>query len=254
MPEISPARKIHKQALDAQERGDFIRSLELSDQAMAAYQKAKDKKGFAEIQALRFLTFRHLADSTGDRNYLIMAKFAALVSVELAKESKDKKALAIPLFNLAKAQETLGDIKLAVESFKEAVKNITQNPPQSHNRPAVVEDFKVHLSTAEYRAGDKSALDRAEGALRRLKTAKGATDYERHVWVSGGYMRMAEAVKKDDPKKAAEYMEKAKEVIDSDSDLTIRLNQWKELAKKLRLTTLLIAPVLIQEAPKLVRS
>ncbi len=113
----SEARQIHEMALESQEKGDFIKALQLEVQAMVLYQKSGDKKGFAEIQAMFFLTFRHLYDQTGDEGYLRLAKHAAMVAVELAQKSGDKTALAIPLFNLAKAQEAVGDGAESSETY-----------------------------------------------------------------------------------------------------------------------------------------
>lgn len=230
----SQGRKIHGLAEQARERGEFGKALELTDQAMVLYQEEEDKLGFAEIQASRFLTLRHLYEKTGDRNYLILAKHAAMSSAEIAEASGDKTALAIPYFNLAKAQEELGELLNAVDSYKKAVENITNNPPEPHNvtqRPAIVNDFKVHLSVCEYKAGDKSALERAEQALSELESHPDVEDYNQHVWVSGGHMKIADALRIDNPEKAKEYLQKAKEIIDSDDRLILREKQWEKLAQ-----------------------
>jgi len=87
---------------------------------------------FAETLAGDFLTYRHLFEKTGRKEYLVLAKFAAQASGELAEMSGDKTALAIPLFNLAKAQETLGLLNEATITYKKAVGAITSFPPASH--------------------------------------------------------------------------------------------------------------------------
>lgn len=220
-------------AEQARENGDFGKALEFTDQAMLAYQVADDKLGFAEIQASRFLTLRHLYEKTEDKDYLILAKHAAMASVELAEASGNKEALAVPLFNLAKAQETLGESSEAVVTYQRAVDNLINNPPSTHNRPAIVADFKVHQTTCEYSAGDKSALERAESALAELEQNPDIADYNQHVWVSGGHMRIAEMLRVDNPEKAKEHLNKAKDVIDSDPRLTLRLSQWQKLANKI---------------------
>lgn len=229
-------------AAQARERGESVEAVKLAEDAMAAYQKDGDTLGFAEALADQFLSLRHFFDKTGDRNYLIRAKHAAMASVEIAEDSgdeqgspADKTALAIPYFNLAKAQETLGQLQAAVSSYKKAVELIVSNPPAVHkvaDRPAIVADFKAHLATCEYKAGDGSALERAETALSELKSHPDISDYNQHVWVSGGHMRIAEMLKVDDPAKAKEHLQKAKEIIDADPSLTIRLSQWQKLAEK----------------------
>lgn len=223
-------------AAKARERGESVEAVKLAEDAMAAYQKDEDSLGFAEALADQFLSLRHLFEKTGDRKYLLRAKHSAMVSVEIAEEAEDNSALAIPYFNLAKAQETLGQLQEAVSSYKKAVELIVSNPPAVHKvpeRPAIVADFKVHLATCEYKAGDKSALGRAEAALADLKSHPDIADYNQHVWVSGGHMRIAEMLKDDDPEKAKEHLQEAKEIIDADPRLTIRQSQWQSLAEKL---------------------
>lgn len=226
------ARNLHQQAEQAREDGDFLKALELTDQAMVAYQEIGDKIGFAEIQASRFLTLRHLYEKTNDKSYLILAKHTAQSAVELAEESGSKEALAIPYFNLAKVQEALEELPQAVESYKKALENMISNPPPQHNRLAVVADFKIHLATTEYKAGDKEALEKAENALAELEQAEETSDYNKHVWVSGGHMRIAEMLMQDNPEKARGHLQKAKEVIDADPRLKLRLSQWQKLADK----------------------
>lgn len=230
MQELSPGRKLHQQALESQERGELDKSLELSEQAVKAYEKDRDDLGAAEIQALRFLTFRHKYDQTNDRSFLEKAVESAQKGVGIAKDSGQTQALAIPLFNLAKAYETLGENQKAVSTFKEALALITNNPPEIHNRPAVVADFKCHLATAELRTGEGS-LPKAEESIKELETAAGASDYERAVWVSGAHMRIAEILKNTDLQTAREHLAKAKEIIDQNPELTIRLDQWKKIAE-----------------------
>ncbi|MDP2628316.1 MAG: hypothetical protein Q8P15_00265 [Nanoarchaeota archaeon] len=227
----SQGRQLHNQAEMTREKGDFLKALELSDQAMIKYQEENNVSGFAEIQASRFLTLRHLFEKTNDQNYLILAKHSALSAVEIAQKSGNKESLAIPLFNLAKAQETLGELSEAVSSYKEAVENMTNNPPQDQNRPAVLLDMKIHLDTAEYENGDKTALESAEKDLAELEKAE-EMDYNKHVWTSGGYMRIADMLRKDNFEKAKQHLQKAKEIIDADPELILRKKQWQKLSEK----------------------
>ena len=226
------AEEFHSQGLQAREKGDFTGSLQQVSAARVAFQEEGNDAKFAETMAGDFLTYRHLFDKTGYKGYLVLAKCAALASVELAELSGDKTALAIPLFNLAKAQETLGQLTEAVETYRKAVTALETNPPASHNRPAVKADFKIHLTTGEYMAGDKTAYARAASATAELEAAE-ETDYNKHVWLSGAQMRMAAMLKSNDPVKAREHLAKAKEIIDADEQLTIRRQQWEKLAKEI---------------------
>lgn len=231
----SPGRQLHGKATQARESGDFLEALKLNDEALLAYQESGDILGFAENLVDRSITYRLLHDQTGDANFSIIAEHESLAAVEIAKKSGFREALAVPLFKLANVQEKLGKFPEAVSSYKDSVENMVDNPPKEHDRPAVLADMKVHLATTEYKAGDKSALERAEDALKELKEAEEPSDYNKHVWVSGGHMRIAEILGEENPEKAKEHLQKAKEIIDSDPRLTLRLSQWQKLAEKFNL-------------------
>lgn len=232
---------------EIREKGDTVRALQLADEAAVHFLEEGNLPRAAESFSAKLLAYRHLYQKTGDRAYLIIAKLAATTSVELAVLSVDKKALAIPYFNLAKAFEDLGQIKDAVDAYKIAVENIINNAPASHDRPGVVADFKVHLTIAEYILGDKSALERAENALEELKKSGESkiSRYNQDVWVSGGYMRLAEILKNNNPKKSATYLKKAQEVINENPELTVRKEQWNSLAKKLGQSVVAVATPII---------
>lgn len=226
----SEGRRIHGLAAKAREEGRHLDALKLHDEAMLAYQRDEDILGLAEVFADRSLVFRHLFDETSNRNFLIIAKHEMMASVEMAEESGDKSATVFPYFNLAKVHESLGELDRAKEFYQKTVDGMTSNPPEIHNRPAVLADMKVHLATCEYRVGDKSALERAIQALADLKQAD-EVKYNKDVWTSGGHMRIAEMLKEDDPTKAKEHLQKAKEIIDSNPNLKIRKTQWEKLAQ-----------------------
>lgn len=229
-PKDPKGRHLIELATNARESGDFIQALVFEDQALVAFQEEGDLAGLAETQAGRFLTFRHLAEKTGDRSYLILAKYAALSGVEISTRLGDKTSLAIPFFNLAKAQQTLGEVKEAVKSFREALKNITENPPKSHNRPAVIADFKLNLSVAEYLTGDKSALDRARAALKDLERAD-EDSYNKNVWLASSHIKLAEALKNNKPTLAQKHLLQSKAIIDSDPRLKLIAAKWDKLSK-----------------------
>lgn len=226
-------RKLHGLAAQAREEGDSVKALSLYHSALDAYQKENDSIGFAETLADECISLRHLYEKTADRKWLILAKHTAEASVEIAKNSRKPEALAVPLFNLAKVQQALGELTGAIENYREAIKNIESNPPENHaNRPAIVADYKIHMAGCEYKAGDKSALGRMENDLKELENAEELSDYNKHVWLSGAHMRIAEILMPDNPERAKEHLQKAKEIIDADPQLKIRKEQWEKLAEK----------------------
>jgi tetratricopeptide (TPR) repeat protein len=223
-------RRTHMLAERARETGNSLDALKYTDKALLAYQSEGNKLGMAEILSSRSITFRRLYKQTQDPSYLTLAKHTSHAAVDIAKESGNPTARAIPLFQLANVQEMLGEFPEAANTYQQAVENITTNPPETHNRPAVVADFKIHMTTCEYKAGDTSALERAEAAIAELKVAEEPDSYAKDVWLSGGYMRIAEIVKTDNPEKAREALRQAKEIIDNNPQLELRKKDYDALA------------------------
>lgn len=226
-------RELHSEAAKARESELFTQSLTFNDDALFAYDKENDALGFSEGIACRSITLRVYANLHDSKRILTLAKYEMMASVELARESGQADALALPLFNLASINEDLGEFEDAVADYKEALENIKNNPPPTHDRPSVIANFEIHLAACEYKAGDKTALQRAENALAQLIEANEPDEYSRDVWISGGYMRIADAIKSDDKESAKEYLQKAKEIIDSNPKLSIRKKQLGKLYSKI---------------------
>ncbi len=221
----------HHKAVTARESGDLAEALRQDSIAMIDYSEANDPKGFAESLADRSLTLRHLYQKSGDKNYLTAAKAEMIASVEIALSSNDKTAMAIPFFNLAKVYEELGDSENSIKYFKNAVNSMEENPPETHNRPAVLADFRIHLSTAQLKNGDKSARQRLEQELHNLEQAE-EDSYNKNVWLTGAHMNLADLLFNDDIDEARKHLAQAKKIIDSDDRLVLRKEQWNKLAEK----------------------
>ncbi len=225
------AKKLHADAEHNRERGNFVEALALTDQAMVAYLDEDNPAGFAEVIASRFLTLRHLFEKTGKRMYLILAKHEAQASVELADATGDKSAKVMPLFNLAKAQETLGEHAVAVGTYRQALEIMESDPPAAHNRPCVVADMKIHLGISELNNGDDSAEARVKSAASEL-AATDEPKYNKDVWLSGAYLKLAEALRDKNRDAAKRYLDEAEKVIKANPDLSLRQGQWQKLAEK----------------------
>src|SRR3990167_3125176 len=163
----SEGRKLHSQAAQAREAGEHLKALQLEDEAMLAYQKDGDVLGFTEVIADRGIVLRHLYDDTSDKNFLYLAKAELTQAIRIARESGNKEALSLPIYQLGNVEEALGNYNEAVRCFQETIDSIATNPnkqpdPNSpaHNRPAYLATMKTHLAYAEYKNGDKSAKER----------------------------------------------------------------------------------------------
>jgi len=231
MTEISEGRKLHKQALDAQEDEKYAEALRLIDNALVEYANSNDTLSFAEIHALRSSTCTHLFRTTKFRGWLTAAKFSAMIGVEVATDSGNRQALGIPLYHLAKIQDKLGEFGEAHANFDEALAILSTNPPEIHGSDAVLADVELHKELSHYRAGDHDALSRALGALSKLENSKGGTERERRVWISGGHLRLAEFVYITDPKAAEDHLSQARAIIEADPMLKIRKQELDLLAE-----------------------
>lgn len=221
-------KRLHTEAAGLREQPDKTAdSLASNVRALVAYADAGNPAMYAEVIADGVITKRN----HGSRLLLIHAKHDMRASVEIARESKVPTALALPLFELAKVQESLGELSEAALTFREAVNNPL---PEDHDRGAVRANFRVHLATAEYKAAEsgedkQAALQRAEEALHELERTD-ENRYEKDVWISGGYMRIATMLRTDEPERALQALHKAREIIDANPELEIRRNQWEKLA------------------------
>jgi len=81
-----------------------------------------------------------------------------------------------------------------------------------------------------YKNGEKEALGDILAAISELE-ATNEPKFNKDVWMSGGYMRLAELLKDEDLAKAQEYLQKAKEIIDANPELVLRKGQWEKLAQ-----------------------
>lgn len=228
----SKGRKLHGLAETARERGDFIESLKYTDEAIIAYQEENDHLGFSELQGSRYLIFNHLFEKTGFEGYKILGKFSALSAVELAEKSGNENAKALPYHNLAKAYQSMNDYSNSILFYKKAIEYMEKYPPHTHVdiKDLEVYDMKAHLAFVEYISGDKGARARLNEAIAGLEATPGPS-YQKDVWASGAHMRMAQMLKDEDLENAKLHLENAKQIIDKNSDLKLRKEQWEKLAK-----------------------
>lgn len=228
---LSKGRILHAKAAKARETEKFIESLTFNDDALFAYDKDNDSLGFSEGIACRSITLRVCAGLHHSKRLLTLAKYEMMASVDLARQSGIAEALPIPLYNLAQILEDLGEYDHALKHYREAVEVMKENPPETHNRPSVLLNMNMHLAVCSYKAGDKKSLQQAKLMLSELEKAHETNKFNKDVWVSGGYMRLAEAIKADNPDVAKDYLTKAKEIIDLNPDLTLRKKQWEKLSQ-----------------------
>jgi tetratricopeptide (TPR) repeat protein len=221
------ANQPHHQAEEAREYQDYQVALELAVDSELSYDEAGDLIGFSEIQATKALTYRQLFKVSKGGHFLVLAKYIALSAVEIARNSGIKEALAIPVFNLAKIFEEIGELDQAIKLYEEALSHIKNNAPVHHDREAVKLDFKVHLLIARLRNGETDVEDEIIEVLHKIESNEAESTYNKNVWVSGGYLKLAEIARE------FKYLDEAKKIIESDDRLELRNIEWQELANEL---------------------
>lgn len=226
--QLKTGHEYHVLAEQTRENGDFMQALEHTDRATVGYQKEGNIPGLAEVQSSRALTFRHLFEQSGEQNYLVFALHAAQAGVDVAKRGNIPE-LAVPVYNVAKVHETLGNNNDASALIKDSLKNLQDYPNQPQNRPSLVAEMKTRLASLEYRIGDESAIERFNQALEELKNSGEKDEYTFKVWVSGAYMHMGESLIGKDNEKARSFFDEGARIIGEDEKYKLRRNQIAKL-------------------------
>lgn len=228
--ESPTARELHSQSEHQREGGDLEGALLTLMSAQSAYIKAGDPRGLSECLASEVLAYRHLSERSGHKEYLDFALRAAKLSVDFAEKSGQKEALALPYHTLGKIYEDLENWPEAVNAQAKAIDAMTNNPPQEHNRPAYINEMRVHWLADRYMSGEKEVIGDLDKVLDALESDTVEPRYNRDVWLSGGYMSKATILKDDNPDEAKKAFVKAGEIIKANSDLRLRKDQWNKKA------------------------
>lgn len=204
-------------ANDLREGRDYQRALRAGSMAVDIFEALGNGVKAAEAASTRALAFRNWANEQNDseqRNFLLSQALAeAQDAVRIGEESKNPEALAIPFFNLAKVYEDMGNLEAAVVMYEKAVTNpLPDEFPDELTRQGVVADMHSHFATALYKlTGDETVFDAAEYQLADLE--KMPDSYEKFVWISGVYFRLAKALVEEDRDRAELYLQRAQEVV-----------------------------------------
>ena len=224
-------REIHRQAEVAREKEqDFLKSLQLLDEALLAYQADGDLRGLTEALQSKGSAYKHLYQQTGDSTFLTLAKHEALAGIEIAEKLGDSSALTMVYRGLGKVLEQLEDWEGAADNFSKALEAFEKAPPAENNRPSVASDMKAHLGYDLYMSGKKQqGLETITEAIGELEADKKEDKYNIDVWLSGAHMRAAHMLYRDNPDTARNHLQKAEKIIQSNEELTLRSEQLKKL-------------------------
>lgn len=211
-----------KEAQNKRENSEFVEALNLLTDALLAFQEEKNLEKIVETLAEKSLVLRHIGSANDGDTAIIFAKHTAMAAVEIAKKNNINPT--IPLYNLAKDQESLNETSEAIGSIKEALNTAT--------KPSLIAEMKTRLASLEYKNGDDAAEERFRESLEELKKNPHEDEYTQKVWLSGAYMHMAESMIGKNDERAKEFLLTAKDIITSDPALKIRKRQIETLEAK----------------------
>ena len=227
------ARMFHEKAVAAREKEQFSESLTHIHKALHAYSESNDLAGFSEGIAFRAGTLKVYADIHNNVPILLLAKHELEAASALAEYSENANSLSLTLYTLAQVLESLNEYASAVQNYKKASSILKKNSLNSKSTQALQATMQLHLETCKYKTGDTAALGRAEKALKELTETNDPNEYTTHVWISGGYLRIANALKKDDLLQAKRYLLRAKEYLEAHPELVVRKKQYELLEKNI---------------------
>lgn len=224
----------HMKAEQTREEGKFDDALNYADQATVLYLAEGNVVKAAEAQSSRFLTLRHLWETTGTPSYKVLAQHAVESSVDMIRLTGQTNGLGIPLYNLAKWYETIEEYEKSKDSMKEALGAFEASPEDPMGSPSQVAEIKTRLAAAEYRLGDDSAIERFDAALTQLKANPNEDPYTQDVWVSGAHMHLAGAlIDRGQKDGATEHINEALKIVGTDPRFILRQGQLQTLSARI---------------------
>jgi len=213
------------QADTLREQGKSLEAIELYN--ILIVQAANEKEDQTLVSALtgQILSWKHLYYKTNDKVFAILVK-TGTESLERISKEKGLQNKHLVYFLKGQADLLLQEYSSAEQSFQSALIFYPSNDAQKG-------DWTAHLGEALYLSGKKE-----EGKAKLLEgidmiqaKAKDVDPFLIHVWTSGAYLRLAKLLKHDDPAASQLYLDKAKEIIDSDPKLVIRKQQLDSVSQ-----------------------
>jgi tetratricopeptide (TPR) repeat protein len=219
-------QKLHEQAESAREEDRLLDALKLYEEVIVQAQEIGDHHRIADALQGRCLTYRHLFLLTNDKAFAVIAKTAAVASLEITEHYKITDLESSCHFRLGEIAMLTDDFAQGVTSYKKALEVHTGSK-------AEYGDYHYHLGEALYKSGRKEEGKKALFAgLKEIQQNREEVDsFVANVWESGAHGRIAEALREDEPEEAKKHLETAKRIVESDARLIIRRRQVEALEK-----------------------
>jgi tetratricopeptide (TPR) repeat protein len=225
--EKNPAEKKLLLAQQLREQGKTLQALDALNSALLAFAAQRNYSRFSHALLDRTICWQHLYQfNNNDIVYAVLHKKDAESMLEIVQNKNIKKELSGAYFVNAKANMLYADYGKAVNFFTKALKKLSPNKKMQKG------DWLTNLGKAYYLNGHKPmGLKIILTGIAQLQKHAGEIDnYTYTVWLSGGYLRLAEILKKDSPAKSNNYLGMAKKIIATDPRQIIRKKQLRNFA------------------------
>ena len=191
--------------------------------AMAQFISDEDFARYAHALLDRAICWQHLYQETGDGIFVILFQSDAETMLKIAESKNLDSELFQAYFANGKANMLQKDYAQAVEFYRQAIGAM----PAGHE--AQKGDWLAHLGKAEYWAGQKEAglKDTLDGIELIKKHMHELDSYTTNVWLSGGYLRLADTLKSNDKAASDRYLAEARKIIESDQTQIMRRKNLK---------------------------
>jgi tetratricopeptide (TPR) repeat protein len=210
------------------ENDHLLEALKLLEEAIVGYQREKDYEGIAQALQSRELTYKHLFLVSKDEVFALLARNDAQTSLEIAQKHNLTSRIGSCYFRL-------GDVEILFENYVKAADNYRKALDNYSGTNSEKGDYKYHLGTALGMLGKTEEAEKMmlEG-LSEIQENKGEVDpFLTNVWESGCLMRLSELLAEKDLKRAKQYLQQARDIIENDPKLVIRKRQLAEFEKTL---------------------
>jgi tetratricopeptide (TPR) repeat protein len=223
--EIHNGEDMLLQGQQLREQGRTVEALDKLHQALIAFAQEQNYGRFAHTLLDRAICWQHLYHVHGFEGFLNLFIKDAEAMLELVQTHGIAEELAGACYMQAKALLMVKNYPAAVVWYKQALEKVKQKSQYG--------DWMSNLGKALYLSGDKE--QGVKVMLAGIKTiqehAHEVDDYTANVWLSGGYLRLAEALKTDDPSESEHYLVEAERIISAHLKNTMR-EQQLELFRK----------------------
>ena len=219
---MSQTEELLLQGQILREQGKTFEALDYLNKALEAFAKEKNYARFAHALLDRAICWQHLYQfNNNDPGFAVLYKKDAEAMLEVLENNHIKEELSGAYFINARAASLFGDFGKAIKFFKKALELLPSSMAAQRG------DWQTNLGKSLYFAGEKErGLNEIMVGIEQIKNHLAEVgDYAGKVWLSGGYMRLAEVLLKDDRTRSREYLKMAKGIVASDKKFMVRQKQ-----------------------------